>query len=201
MDTEHRVQKLESTLRRTRQMLFGLIGCLLLVSTLAASSPFVDLVMRSGTVMGPDRKPVIEMKENGDMVVKGKLFLGESRADLEKQLRELKDMLQNKADSLVKEVASSKVKIATHEWVFGLGNAGKGTPLPAPLNDWVVPDLRWGKKVIGVILVPTGCPNEIVSLSHLSADVYGENQIKLTIHPLSGRNSLIRIRAVVFYLD
>jgi hypothetical protein len=138
----------------------------------------------------------------GSLDVNGRDVANEIES-LQKEMQALKTKLTAAEASITKltaDLTRSTVRIAVHEWVFGLGNVGQGTPLKAPLNNWV-PDLRWGSKVIGVILTPTGNPNEIVSLSHLAADVYGENQIRLTISPIPGRNVLIRIRATIFYLD
>jgi hypothetical protein len=138
----------------------------------------------------------------GSLEVKGRDVTNEIES-LQKEIQTLKTKLTAAEASITKltaDLAKSTVRIAGHEWIFGLGTVEQGTPLKAPLNNWV-PDLRWGSKVIGVIVTPTGNSNEIMSLGHLSGDVYGENQIRLTIHPIPGRNALIRVRATIFYFD
>src|SRR5262245_59299044 len=59
-----------------------------------------------------------------------------------KELTELKkhatttdETVQKNYDTLLAAVKDARVKVATHEWVFGLGNVKQGDRVPAP--GWV----------------------------------------------------------------
>jgi hypothetical protein len=73
VDTNQRLEVLESKLRNTRSVLLALTVCILVVCVAAANGPFVALVCNSLEVKKQTGQTAIKLSENGDMEISGSL--------------------------------------------------------------------------------------------------------------------------------
>lgn len=161
MNIERRLANLEAKLRHSRLMLVGLGVCLVLVCTVAADTPFVDLLCQSVTVKDAGGKTVTKMTQTGDVDIGGTLKVKETDvlAALQQNQQTIVQ-LQKDVNGLKASLASfsgQTLKVTNFGAVFTSENsAGQGGYLfKADVCTSHTHPTKFGKQVVAAWWVPS----------------------------------------------